>query len=62
MMGTNRGEVGHTNSFVSFFINDREPTQNGFITGIPQAHLLQEAAVDLIDQFEVTGQQVSEQV
>jgi len=27
MMGTNRGEVGHPDGFVSLFINDREPTE-----------------------------------
>ena len=52
--------MSHPDSFVSLLINDREPTQNGFIARIAQAYLLQEAAVDLVDELEMAGQQVSE--
>ena len=62
MVGTNGGEVGHPDGLVSIFIDDRKPAQNGFIAGVAQAHLLQEAAVDLVDELEMAGQQASEHV
>ena len=62
VMGANRGEVSHADRLTTLLINDREFALNCLVARVAQAHLLQEAAVDFVNQLEVSGQQASKQV
>ena len=53
VMGANGGEVGHADRLPAVLINDREFALNRLIARVAQAHLLQEAAVDFVNQLEV---------
>ena len=59
-MGGNGGEVGHADGFASLVSNDRNSGEQFAIAGEPHPHLLQEAGIDLIDQFEMAWQQRGE--
>ena len=62
VMGANGGEVCHPDRLTPLLINDREFALNRLVTGVTQAHLLQEAAVDFVNQLKVPRQQASKQV
>ena len=62
MVAGDRGQVGHAHRLAALLIDDRHLAQDLVIARVLQPHLLQEAAVDLADQFVVAGQQVAEQV
>ena len=61
VVGAHGGEVRHAHGLLALFINDRELAQDGVIAGVLQPHLLQEAAIDLKDQFQMARQQAGEQ-
>ena len=62
MVCADGGQVGHAHGLAAVFINDRKLALDGVVSWIAQAYLLQEAAVDLVDQLEVPWQQAAEQV
>ena len=61
-MGTDGGQVCHAHRFAAVFVDDRQLALDGVVAGITQSQLLQEAAVDLVDQLQMARQQVAEQV
>ena len=62
MVAGDRGQVGHAHRLAALLIDDRHLAQDLVIAWVLQPNLLQEATVDLADQFVVAGQQVAEQV
>ena len=52
--------MGHTDSFAALFGNNRNSCEEIAIAGEPHPHLLQEAGIDLIDQFQMAWQQRGE--
>jgi hypothetical protein len=56
------GEVRHTDIARTAFIDQRQPRHPPFVPGKGGAHLVEEAGVDLVDDFQVPWQQPAEQL
>ena len=55
VVGSNGGQIGHADCLIALLIDDRDLAQDLLVARIFQAHLLQEAAVDFVDQLQVAG-------
>ena len=62
VVGGHGCQVGHAHRLAALLVDNRNLAQNLLITWVFQAHLLQEAAVDLVDQLQMAGQQGAEQL
>ena len=62
VVGRHRGQVRHAHRLGALVVDDRQFAQNLIVAGILEPHLLQETAVDFVDQLQVPRQQRAEQV
>jgi hypothetical protein len=55
------GEMSHAHVFVPRFVDERQPPQKLIVSGVMEPHVVKEAAVDLVDDLEVAGQEGAEE-
>jgi hypothetical protein len=59
-MTADGGEMGHAHAFVPLLADQRQPRHTGLVVGEARPDLVQETAVDLIDDLQVPRQQLAE--
>jgi hypothetical protein len=60
-VASNARQVCHANVFAARFVNQRKPPNELIVIAIAAPEIFEEAAVDLIDNFNMTGEQLGEQ-
>ena len=56
-----RREMRHADVSAAAFVHDRQALDEPFVPGMPQANGIEEAPVDLVDDFEVAREEAAEQ-
>jgi hypothetical protein len=55
VVGCHGGEVGHAHGLAALLVDDRHLAQDLFVPWVLETHLLEETAVDLVDQLQMPG-------
>ena len=56
-MAADRSKMRHAHTFVAFLINQRHARYTRLIAGKPDAHFIEETAVDFVDDLQMPRQQ-----
>jgi hypothetical protein len=49
--------MGHADLSLRFFFNETHALQSMFVAGVTSSHVVEKAAIDLVDNFEVSRQE-----
>ena len=56
-MRTHDGEIGHPHLTFRAFFDESHTLYPSFVAGKPRSHVIEQAAIDLVDDLEMTRQQ-----
>ena len=61
LVAADNGQVGHAHPPLGTFLDQGKLFQQGRVAGMAQAHHLEEAGIDFVDDFQLSGQQLLKQ-
>ena len=61
VVAADRGQMRHADVAFAAFVNQRQPRHAGVVAGKPDAHFVQETAVDFVNDFQMPRQQRAEE-
>ena len=61
-MAADRREMGHAHEPLAGFIDERHPGQSSVVAGELSSNFIEKASVELVDDLQVTGKELTNQI